>query len=433
MSPTKFVLCLAIASGITIPALAQGGHGRPAKAYSADVAVSWFELMYDRVKADGINPPVASRRYGIAAVAFYESIVPGMPGHASLGGQLNQLAAFTPPAQGTHFHWPTVANAALGRTLELLFSTSPNSVAAIVNLRNQLSAQLQHGVNTAMTTQSVARGEQIADAIATWASTDGFATVNNCPFTPPVGDEFWVPTGPVVNPLLPCWGQLRTFAVASGTACSPPPPPAFSTVPGSEFHDMALEVYDAVNNNTPEQETIALFWADGGGTGTPPGHWIAVASQLLTSDSASLAKAAEAYARLGIAVADAFICCWNAKYQYNLLRPVSYIQAHIDPNWTTFIATPPFPEYTSGHSTQSGAAAVVLTEVFGVRSFTDVTHTTHNPGLNLAPRTFSSFAEAAAEAAQSRLYGGIHYTPANQNGMAQGTCLGETILATITF
>jgi PAP2 superfamily len=427
MNPAKFFLCIVTASCIAVPASSQDGHGRPAKTYSADVAVAWFELMYDRVKADAISPVVASRRFAIAGVALYESIVPGMPGHASLGGQLNQLASFTPPSQGTQFNWPTVVNATLGRSLELLF-TSPGSIAAIASLRNQLSEQLGQGVNVATTTDSVARGEEIANAIAAWASTDGFATFNNCPFTPPVGDGKWVPTGTVLNPLQPCWGQLRPFVVPSGAMCAPPPPPAFSTLSGSAFHTMALEVYDTVNNNTLEHETIAQFWADGG-----PGHWSSIVSQVLASDSESLAKAAEAYARVGVAIADAVICCWNTKYQYNLIRPVSYIQQNIDPLWTTFIATPAHPEYTSGHSTGSGAASVVLTDLFGVRSFTDATHVVHSPTLNLAPRMFNSFAEAAAEAAQSRLYGGIHYSLANQNGLAQGTCVGEMILATITF
>jgi hypothetical protein len=421
---------------MAFPALAQGGYGRPAKTYSSDVAVAWFDLLYDRVKADGLSPPVAARRYGIAGVALYEAIVPGMAGHASLGGQLNQLPAFLPPPRGSHFHWPTVANAALARTLEILFAASSGSTAAVVNLRDQLAAQLANGVNNATTALSVSRGQQIADAIAAWAATDGFATLNNCPFTPPAGPGFWIPTPPafVQNPLQPCWGQLRTFVVPSGASCPPPPPPPFSTAPGSEFHSMALEVYDTVNNRTAEQETIALFWADGPtATGTPPGHWISITSQILEADSESLAKAAEAYVRIGIAVADAFICCWNTKYQYNLIRPVSYIQAHIDPLWTSFIVTPAFPEYTSGHSTQSGAASVVLTDLFGVRSFTDATHVIHNPGLNLAPRTFSSFAEAADEAAQSRLYGGIHFAPANENGLAQGACVGQTILATLTL
>jgi PAP2 superfamily len=390
--------------------------------------------MYDRVKADGVSPPAAARRVGIAGVALYESIVPGMPGHASLGGQLNQLAPFTPPAQGTQFNWPMVANAALGRTLELLF-TSAGSVAAIANLRNQFSAQLALGVNDATTMQSVARGEQVADAIAAWASTDGFAAVTtSCTFTPPVGDGFWVPTGAALNPLLPCWGQLRPFAIPTGATCAPPPPPTFSTVVGSEFHTMAVQVYDTRNNLTTEEETIANFWSDGPvQTGTGPGHWTSIVAQILTSDSASLATAAEAFARVGIASADSIICCWNTKYQYNLLRPQSYIQQHINPAWTSFLGTPAHPDYTSGHSTQSGAVAVVLTDLFGVRSFTDATHVNHNPALNLAPRTFSSFTEAAAEAAQSRLLAGIHFSFANQNGYAQGVCVAETILATITF
>jgi len=429
MNSPKFFLCIATASCIAIPALAQAGHGRPAKTYPADVAIAWFELMYDRVKADAVSPVVASRRYAIAGVSLYESIVPGMPGHGSLGGQLNQLAALTPPAQGIQFNWPTVANAALGRTLELLFSTSASSLAAIANLRNELSARLAQGVNPATTTDSVARGEEIANAIAAWVSTDGFATLNNCAYTPPAGAGLWVPTPPAMlaNPLQPCWGQLRPFAVSAGTVCAPPPPPTFSTVVGSEFHTMALEVYQTVNNNTLEQQTIALFWADGSG------HWTSIVSQVLASDEESLAKAAEAYARVGIALADAAICCWNTKYQYNLIRPVSYIKQNIDPLWASFLATPAHPEYTSGHSTQSAAASVVLTDIFGVRSFTDATHVIHSPALNLAPRAFSSFTEAAAEAAQSRLYGGIHYSLANQNGLAQGTCVGEMILATITF
>jgi PAP2 superfamily len=433
MKPATIAVCLVIAAA---PALPQGGHGRPAKTFDSHVPVAWFNVMYDRVKADALSPPVAARRYGLAGITLYEALVPGMQGHASLGGQLNELGVFTPPPQGTHFHWPTVANAALARVLELAFSASPGSVAAFAALRDQLAAELSQGVNNATKANSVARGTQIANAMAAWAATDGFAQLNNCPFTPPSGPGFWVPTPPAFaqNPLQPCWGLIRTCAVANGGSCAPPPPPVFSTLPGSEFHDMALEVYLTGIGLSAEQQTIATFWADGpGATGTPPGHWVSIVSQILTADSESLERAGEAYARLGMAVSDAFICCWNTKYQYNLLRPVTYIKAHIDPSWSSYIGTPAFPEYTSGHSTQSGAAAVVLTDVFGVRTFTDNTHGIHNPALNMAPRTFTSFTAAAQEAAVSRLYGGIHYSAANQNGLAQGTCVGQTILNTIDF
>jgi hypothetical protein len=186
----------------------------------------------------------------------------------------------------------------------------------------------------------------------------------------------------------------------------------------------------SVKNLTPEQKEIALFWADDPGkTSTPPGHSISIASQVLREKNASLALAAETYARVGMAVADAFIGCWNTKYQYDLIRPISYIQNVIDPTWnnpsiTDPVTTPPFPEYTSGHSVQSGAAASVLTALFGDSyKFTDNTHVQRG----LPARTFYSFFQAADEAALSRLYGGIHFMPAIELGLMQGKCIGEKI------
>jgi hypothetical protein len=147
-------------------------------------------------------------------------------------------------------------------------------------------------------------------------------------------------------------------------------------------------VYNVGRSLTDEQKAIAGYWADGAGaTGTPPGHWIAIVSQLSRNKRLSLAEAAEAYARVGIAVHDAFICCWHAKYVYNLQRPVTYIRNNIDGGWLPFIGTPGFPAYTSGHSTQSGAAAAVLSDMFGTESFTDTTHTDHGLVPAQLPRT----------------------------------------------
>jgi membrane-associated phospholipid phosphatase len=137
--------------------------------------------------------------------------------------------------------------------------------------------------------------------------------------------------------------------------------------------------------------------------------------------------------RVGLAVADAFIACWQTKYTYNLLRPVTYINQLLDPAWAPLLVTPPFPEYTSGHSVQSGAAATVLTDLFGERPFTDTTHVTHGLLPPLAPRSFASFVEAAAEAGISRLYGGIHFRPAIERGLEQGRCVGQTVLGRIHF
>ena len=203
-------------------------------------------------------------------------------------------------------------------------------------------------------------------------------------------------------------------------------PPPYSTQQGSEFYVEAKEVFDVSRTLTPEQKEIALFWADEAGkTATPPGHSIAIATQILEADDASLAAAAETYAKVGIAISDAFVSCWKMKFQFNLLRPVTYNRLVFDPTWSSFIGTPPFPEYPSGHSAQSGAASEVMTALFGVVEFTD--HTNDYRGM--MPRSFDSFAAAADEAAISRLYGGIHYRSAIEDGLTMGACIGDRVNA----
>jgi hypothetical protein len=188
-----------------------------------------------------------------------------------------------------------------------------------------------------------------------------------------------------------------------------------------------LEVYEVSQALTDEQIIIARFWADDPGqTATPPGHSISILTQILQQEEASLALAAEAYARLGMAVADSFIGCWYTKYVYDLIRPVTHIQQNYEDGWMPVVNTPPFPEYTSGHSVQTAAAATVLTSLFGDEyEFTDHTH----DALNLEPRTFTSFTLMAEEAAISRLYGGIHYRAAIEVGVEQGKCIGEQVNA----
>jgi hypothetical protein len=206
-----------------------------------------------------------------------------------------------------------------------------------------------------------------------------------------------------------------------------PPPPAYSEDQASAFYREALEVYQAVKSLTPEQEAIARFWSDDPMLSpTPPGHWIFIANDILEQQKASLDVSAEVMMRLGVAMADAFIGNWYAKYQYDLLRPVTYIRRVIDPKWEPLLITPPFPEYPSGHSTQSGAAAAVLTAMFGENfAFTDRTH--ERDGM--AARSFASFDAAAAEAGISRLYGGIHFRTAIDQGLAQGRCIGQHAVA----
>ena len=401
--------------------------------FDADVPTSWFDVALDLVRTTaGYSPPVASRAFGYTGVALYEALVPGMDGYRSLEGMLAGLGGVPAAGRKTAYHWPTVANATLGSILRDLFRTGrPEQLAAVDALESSFRDRFRPGLPPGVFGRSVRRGQEVAAAVFDWSEGDGghegYLT-NFPPYDAPVGPGYWVPTPPDFLPALqPYWGMNRCLAIPGGAACPPGDHPPFSEDPGSAFHAEAAEVYEAVNNLTPEQEAIARFWSDDPGTTpTPPGHSIAITTQTLRHDEASLAVAAEAYAKVGIAVCDAFIACWYQKYVYNLIRPVTYIRRLIDPDWAPVVVTPPFPEYTSGHSIQSGAAFQVLTDLFGDR-YAFVDHTHDDRGLD--PRFFGSFLEAADEAAISRLYGGIHFNAAIVNGVTQGRCIGHHVSA----
>jgi hypothetical protein len=411
--------------------------GQSAYKYDSEVPASWYFLLYDRVKAENLSPPVAARVFGATGVTLYQAVQGGMHRHLSLVGQLNQLDLLPEAEHDSQYHWPSVANAALAEVLRNLFAGKPNSIAAFDNLEAQFVTSFASLAKASVLRLSSDLGHAVGDAVAAWIAGDGFAQLNNCPFTPPVGPGLWRPTPPafVPHPLQPCWGSLRPFVLHSGTECAPQPPPSFSTAPGSELYGLALEDYDTVNNLTPEQMLIAQFWADNAGqTGTPPGHWIDIVRQISQREPLDLGRSAEAFARVGIAVADAFIGCWQTKYTYNFIRPVTYINDNIDGAWLPFFVTPAFPEYTSGHSTQSGAASVVLTNMLGDDyAFVDTTLVDHGLTPALPSRSFSSFGSAAKEAALSRLLAGIHFRTANERGLAQGACIGNVILDRVQF
>ena len=406
---------------------------RPLSATEFDAAVptAWFDLAQRLIRSTpGYSPPVASRALGCLGVGLYESLVLGMPDHVSLAGTLNDLEPLPRSATGIAYHWPSVANAALAAMARSLFPTAPNAVRAEIDL---LEARLHGDVPHGILLRSVDRGREVAAAIDTWSRGDGGheGYLRNFPsdYVPPAGTGQWVPTPPGFLPALqPYWGTNRCMALEDSLTCDPGPPLPYSTNEDSAFFAEALEVYGTVNGLTPAQREIALFWSDDPGqTATPPGHSVSILGQVLRVQDRSLADAAVGYARLGIAVCDAFIACWRIKYIHNVVRPISYIRSSIDPTWgdPLPLTTPPFPEYTSGHSIQSAAAAEVLTATFGEMAFTDHTH----DARGLAPRSFDSFAAFAEEAAISRLYGGIHFRSAIERGLEQGRCVGAEMVA----
>ena len=421
-------------SWLTSPGLARATRSaRPLTTEEFDAAVptAWFDLVLRLIRTTpGYSPPVASRALGCLGVGLYESLVPGMPDHVSLAGMLHGFEAPSPSGLGVAYHWPSVANTALATMTRSLFPTAPEALRAEVDT---LETDLSDGVPRGIAQRSADRGRIVAAAVDAWSRTDGGheGYRHNFPtdYVPPAGEGLWLPTPPAFQPALqPYWGSNRPMALDSALTCDPGPPPPFSTDDQSAFFGEAVEVYETVNALTAEQREVALFWSDDPGlTATPPGHSISILGQVLRAQDRSLAEAAVAYARLGIAVCDAFIACWRIKYIHNLVRPISFIRSHVDPTWgdPPPLTTPPFPEYTSGHSIQSAAAAEVLTATFGAVAFTDHTH----DARGLAPRSFDSFAAFAEEAAISRLYGGIHYRSAIERGLEQGRCVGAIVAA----
>ncbi|MGH7266009.1 MAG: hypothetical protein ACREMB_14365 [Candidatus Rokuibacteriota bacterium] len=247
---TTLVGALVVLLLVAVPAArADLDHAkRPPTAHPADVAAAWFDMLYQVVKAERTGPPPASRVYGLAGVALYESLVSGSPGHRSLVGQLNELTSLPAPKRGPKHHWPSVAGSALARVIRGLYPTaSPASLAAVDGLEAAFDAESRARVARPVHERSVALGRAVAEGVLAWAATDGLTTHASCPYAPSGMSGSWEPTPPAFapNPAQPCWGQLRPMVLASGAECGPPGPPAFSTDPGSDFHASALDVYGA--------------------------------------------------------------------------------------------------------------------------------------------------------------------------------------------
>jgi hypothetical protein len=391
----------------------------------------WYGLALDLVwHTPTYSPPVASRSFAYLGVIVFESVASGSSTLQTLAGQLHGLMPGPQRQAGKTYDEAVVIEAAMAFAVKELFeNTGPSGHHAMGALEAKLKADVAKGVTAKVMARSRSYGEAVAKHILAWSQDDGGAVVENMGFPMNYeltkGPAHWVPTSLIVQqqkPLLPYWGKNRTFIMPEGASCSLPPPPDYSEDKNSEFYKQAYEVYEAKQSITPERRAIARFWADDAMLSmTPPGHWISIALQILARDHVGLDKSVDVLARLGIVVADAFIGCWQAKYQYDLVRPITYIRRVIDPKWEPVLNTPPFPEYPSGHSTQSGAAATVLTSFFG-DNFAFQDQTGHRAGLE--PRSFTSFWAAANDAGISRLYGGIHFRAAIERGLEQGRCIG---------
>lgn len=380
---------------------------------------------------DIFSPPQASRIYAYTSVAAYEALVPTRPDLATLAGQLNGFEASPAPAEPVH--GPTAALYAALAVSEAMTFSDENVDA----YRTEATGRLRDaGLSRRLIARSAAYGEAVAQHVLAWAAEDGYGRTRSGPaYT--ITDEpgTWRPTPPAyMDAIEPSWATLRPFVLDSASQFKPLPPHPFSLDPGSPFRREVEEVYVIGRDLSEEQRAIASFWdcnpyvmhTRGHAMFatkkiTPGGHWMGIAAIASRQAGADVAGAAEAYVRTAIALADGFISVWDEKYRSRLIRPETVINEHIDEDWAPLLQTPPFPEYSSGHSVISAAAAEALTALYGDGfAFLDTTEVPYG----LPARPFTSFRQAAEEAAMSRIYGGIHYRMAAERGVEQGRGLG---------
>src|SRR6266581_1478655 len=385
---------------------------------------------------DIFSPPQASRAYAYTSVAAYEALRPDYPEYRTLAGQLNGLTPVPAPAADSEYYFPLASVHAfmtVGRALTF-------SRARMDSARTAMEERIRRlGVPARVFQRSIAYGDRVAQHVLAWAAQDHYLETRGYPkYTVTTAPGRWVPTPPAyMDAVEPHWGELRPFVLDSASEVRPAPPLRVDMARGSPYYREVWEVYETGRHLTDAQRQIALAWDDNpyvmhvqGHTMfatkkvTPVGHWMGIAGLAARTAAADLMRSAAAYARTATAIADGFISCWDEKYRSNRIRPETVINAHLDERWQPLLQTPPFPEYTSGHSVISTAAATVLTDEFGAGfAFVDSTEAE----FGLPPRACASFQGASAEAAISRLYGGLHYRMAIEQGAIEGRRVGELV------
>jgi len=390
----------------------------------------------DIIVHDIFSPPVASRIYAYASVAAYEAARHQDSTLVTLAGQLHGLEPVPEPEKGVEYCFPLAAVQAILKTGRV-YIFSEDKLDEFYN--TILEEYRSSGMPDDVYQRSIDYGTKISEHIVKWSTKDNYKQSRSFPkYSVQDSESTWKPTPPAyMDAVEPHWNKIRTFVIDSASQFKCVPPPAFSKQKDSDFYNLAMEVYQTGKNLSPEQEQIARFWDCNPFVMnvkghvmfatkkiSPGGHWMNITHVACLKEKANSARSAEAYVKVALSLADGFIACWDEKYRSLLIRPETYINQYIDENWAPLLQTPPFPEYISGHSVISNAAASALTGVFGENfQFTDSTEVE----FGLSIRSFKSFYEASHEAALSRLYGGIHYRPANENGTKMGLALGSFI------
>jgi hypothetical protein len=402
----------------------------PSENYPADVANAWMQLHITLTKTTaGYNSVVSDRSFGYAGITLYESLVPGIQGATSLLPQIGGSPVIANRNREQYF-WPASLNAAMAMlTRDLFPTTSVANKATIDSLEAAYNAKFKNQASSEKIQNAVDYGHMVATSIFNWSATDGgdqaYIHVVDPTYIPPVGPGLWIPTFPAFGPpILPHWGNNRSFIVNSAALTQPGPPLPYSESVKSPFYQMVNELYTISLSLSHEDSTIAKFWGDQPGNLNVPAHATNILSQLITVNKMNLFDAAAAYALHGIAMNDASISVFKTKYTYNQIRPISYIRnVFLIANWNSVIPTPPHPEYSAAHAVVSAASAAVLERIFGKNyAFTD-----HTYEGSYGARSFNSFEDYAKEAGKARLLAGIHYSPSIATGLIQGRKIGDMV------
>ena len=411
----------------------------PNTAYKAELEdpelfQSAVKNLSDIIVYDIFSPPVASRVYMYPTIAAYEVMAQENDEYNSLSNQLSDLTPIPSLEENVNPNLAALyAYNTLGKTL--IFSEDRMEKFE-AKLEDKFS---DFGVPRSVKKASKAYADKVVAHILNWASKDMYNQTRTYPkYTIKEEDRYWKPTPPdYMDGIEPHWNKIRTLVLDSANQFSPKAPLAFDLTKGSPFQTQLQEVYEVGDNLTPEQIEIAKFWdcnpfvTHHRGHAmfatkkiTPGGHWIGITGIVTRQAKSNFMETIDAFTHVSVALFDGFISCWDEKWDTLVVRPETLINQYYDEEWLPLLQTPPFPEYTSGHSVISRASAVVLTKLYGDRfSFTDTTEV----AFGLPIRKYDSFIHAAEEAAVSRLYGGIHYMMAITEGVTQGQKVGETV------
>ncbi|MFM1961872.1 MAG: hypothetical protein RLZZ172_717 [Bacteroidota bacterium] len=389
------------------------------------------------VLENNFPPMIAARNYAYANIAAYECLSAGDSSLESLAGRIKDLPQLAGPPEGKVIDFQLAALLAfvkVGNAVTFPEGSLMDYHARLLKMADSLE------VPSSIIKSSHVFSDSIAAAILRWSKGDHYAATRGASrysINDSVGR--WVPTPPTYESgLEPHWREIRPFVLDSASQFRPGRPPVFDMLPGTVYHKSLMEVKNTVDQLTDEQRHIADFWDDNPfkmhvsghvmfatKKFSPAGHWMNIVGIAAHKANADFATTVTAYAHTAIALFDGFISCWDEKYRSNYVRPETVINEKLSGEWHPYIQTPPFPSYTSGHSTISAAAAEVMTSFFGDQlSFTD----TSLLEFGIANREIKSFRQAAQEASISRLYGGIHYRFDLDSGNAAGSRLGKYIV-----